>query len=292
MIVQMNNYQKLTDRYGDYYLNSFTIQNKEPMVSIIMSVHNGMPFLIEAMKSVQQQTWTDFEFIIINDGSSDDSGGYIEKNQGNDKRIILIKQSNLGLTKSLNRGIKISKGEYIARIDADDIWHKDKLAKQIKYLEAHPNCALLGTAYQRIDANGAYLGEATIAIFNSDNLIRDAITKFNPFFHSSVIFRRDACMQLGGYDEFYRYAQDYNLWVRFIAKYSVANLPEILAFQRITQDNISIKKERKQRWYALKSKLLAIKLLKLNVLHYYHLLNNIAIIILPTSLVKLIRILK
>jgi len=256
-----------------------------------MACYNAKQTVSIAINSVLKQSSKNFQFIIINDASTDNTLEILQSFK--DKRIsIYSNDKNIGLTRSLNRGLKYCSGTYVARIDADDIWHKDKLAKQIKYLETHPDCALLGTAYQRIDVNGAYLGEATIPILSSENLIQNAIVKFNPFFHSSVIFRRDACMQLGGYNEFYRYAQDYNLWVRFIAKYSIANLPEILAFQRITQENISFKKERQQRWYALKSKLLAIKLLKLSVLHYYYLLNDIAIIILPTSLVKLIRILK
>jgi glycosyltransferase involved in cell wall biosynthesis len=262
-------------------------------VTILMCCYNAESTVALSISSVLKQSFNNFQFIIIDDASTDTTLEILQSFEKEDKRIsIYSNDKNIGLTRSLNRGLKYCSGTYIARIDADDIWHKDKLAKQIKYLEAHPNCALLGTAYQRIDVNGAYLGEATIAVFNSDNLIRNTITKFNPFFHSSVVFKRDACLQLGGYDESYRYAQDYNLWVRFIAKYSVANLPQILAFQRITQDNISFKKERQQRWYALKSKFLAIKLLKLSVLHYYYLLNEIAIIILPRSLVKLIRKLK
>lgn len=262
-------------------------------VAILMCCYNAESTVALSINSVLKQSFNNFQFIIINDASTDTTVEILHSFSEKDNRISLYSNDkNIGLTRSLNRGLNYCKGTYIARIDADDIWVQDKLAQQVNYLEAHPNCALLGTAYQRIDANGAYLGEATIPVLNSDQLIRNAIIKFNPFFHSSVIFRRDACMQLGGYDESYRYAQDYNLWVRFAAKYSVANLSDILAFQRITPESISIKKERQQRWYGLKSKLLAIKLLKLSALHYYYLLNNLAVIVLPRSFVRFIRILK
>lgn len=266
------------------------MNNNSVYVSILMAVYNGAAFIGQAIASVLHQSFENFQFLIIDDASTDTTSDIIQRYADQDKRIDLYTNNkNLGLTCSLNYGLKYCRGAYIARIDSDDIWHQDKLLYQMEYLKRHPDCALLGTAYFEIDKKGRFFREATVPLIKSDESIRRNIIKFNPFFHSSVIFRKDICIRLGGYDETYRYAQDYNLWVRIVAHHQVANLPQILSYRRMTSDNISAAKERRQRWYAIRSKLLAHRLLKRPFCEYRYLLNDIGVLVLPCLLVQKIR---
>jgi len=267
------------------------INNKsKATVSVLLCTYNDIYTLESAVNSVLAQTYGDFEFVIVNDASTDATQDVLDKFAKKDSRIaVYLNSENIGLTSSLNRGLSHCGCEYVARIDADDLWHKDKLQRQMGYIKEHPECALLGTAYEEIDASGLRIGAATVSLFTDNEQLKNAMVKFNPFFHSSVIVKRSLLVFLNGYNEAFRYAQDYNLWVRIAENNTVANLPEILAYRRITADNISVKKERLQRVSALKSKILAIKLLGGGSLQYKYLLGDFAVIISPASLVSLAR---
>ncbi len=192
----------------------------ESKISVVMSVFNGEKYLGEAVDSILNQTFKDFEFIVINDGSTDGTREILESY--NDSRIVLIHQENIGLTKSLNKGIALAKGEYIARQDADDISMPERLEKQIEFLENHKNIVLLGTAIKCIDINGVHL--KTVKYPHDYTSIRKAINRFNCFYHGSVIFKRHCFLELGGYREFFIKSQDYDLWLRFVEKFEAANL--------------------------------------------------------------------
>ena len=262
-------------------------------VSVLLSTFNDAPTLKKAIVSVLNQTYESFEFIIVNDASTDVTSKVLSRFSEKDDRITVYSNNkNIGLTRSLNLGLTHCESRYIARIDADDLWHKDKLRRQLNYMESHPECALLGTAYEEIDEYGKYLRAATVPLLVGDEQLKSSMVRFNPFFHSSIIVRNGVVKLLKGYDERRQYAQDYNLWVRLAEKHNIANLPEVLAYRRVTADNISVKKERLQRLSALKSKVLAIKLLNKSLLNYRFLLNDIAVIVLPTVLISLIRSIK
>ncbi len=263
------------------------------LVSVLMSVFNDESTLDAAVESVLAQSYGNFEFVIINDASNEKASLKLDTVAKLDSRIsIYTNDTNLGLTRSLNRGIGYCHGAYVARIDADDVWHIDKLLKQIQYVGQYPKCVLLGTAYDEIDRKGDFLRPSTVPIDTDDASLRKAMIKYNPFFHSSVLIKLDILKQLNGYSNDCFFAQDYNLWVRIAEKHNIANLPEVLAYRRITADNISVKKERQQRISALRSKVLAIKLLDDKFLNYRYLLNDMAVIVLPTILISLIRSIK
>lgn len=192
----------------------------ESKVSVVMSVYNGEKYLREAIDSVLNQTFKDFEFIIINDGSTDETQEILESY--NDSRIILIHQKNMGLTKSLNKGIALAKGEYIARQDADDISMPERLEKQIEFLKHHKSIILLGTAAQIIDEKGVHLYTTEYPCDYSS--IRKAMKHNNYFIHGSVMFRRQYFFEVGGYRELFFTAQDCDLWLRFIERFEAANL--------------------------------------------------------------------
>ncbi len=218
-----------------------------------MSVYNSEKYLQEAVDSILNQTFKDFEFIIINDGSTDRTKEILESYQ--DHRIILINQENMGLTKSLNKGISLAKGEYIARQDADDISLPERLEKQLEFLERYNNITLLGTAVKIIDEKGIYIHTRKYPIDYSS--IRKFIKKDNPFSHGSVMFRRKCFLEMGGYREIFFIAQDYDLWLRFAEKYEVANLSTPLYIRRFNPLSISLKNIVLQRRMGIFSRQLA-----------------------------------
>lgn len=209
-----------------------------------MSVYNGAKFLAEAIDSILAQTFTDFEFIIINDASSDDSLHII--NSYKDARIVLIQNNkNIGLTKSLNIGIAKAKGKYIARMDADDISLPKRLEKQFDFMEVHLEFAFCGSRAKTISDVGK-----EISFFkpptDSSKILALLLFK-NCFFHSSLIIRTEKLLQVSGYNEAYKYAQDYKLYLElFKNKCYGTNLKEQLLVYRVLNSNISHKNRDKQ----------------------------------------------
>jgi len=228
-----------------------------PKISVIMSVYNGERYLREAIDSVLNQTFPDFEFIIVNDGSTDSSLKIIQSYD--DKRIRLIENDkNIGLTKSLNKAIKQSQGEYIARQDADDISLLNRFEEQLRYLEQHPEVALLGTSVYQIDERGRTLGRIIVPAKPGRSLFKE-----NQFNHGSTIFKREAVDRLGGYNELLRYSQDYELWLRMAKYYEVSNLTQALYKLRFHEGAVSLKHVDESALYHL----LALRLARNNLDH-------------------------
>ena len=204
--------------------------NNSPDLSVVMSVYNGQKDLKEAIESVLRQSYADFEFIIINDGSSDDTGGIIESCAAKDKRIISVHQQNIGLTRSLNKGIKIAKGKYIARQDADDISLRERFELQMEFLHNNMEVVLCGTWFREInEGRGSMIRKYPL----DDTALRKNIKYINYFCHPSVIFLKEAFVKAGGYDERFLTAQDFELWIRLAKVGKVANLPEIMVEKKI-----------------------------------------------------------
>ena len=210
------------------------------MLSVIMSVYNDRVFLPQAVRSVLQQTWKDFEFIIADDGSTDGTGELLDELARQDSRITVIHQQNMGLTKTLNKLIRLSTARYIARQDSDDLSHPERFARQIAYLEKHPDVMLLGTSGHIINADGKVL-KTEHQVTGSGRLAR-ALRSRNCFIHGSVMFRRNCFDEAGLYYEEYAYAQDYDLFLRISERFKVENLCEPLYFYRIHPDSISARK--------------------------------------------------
>ena len=185
-------------------------------ISVIMSVYNGEEHLQKAISAVLNQTFKDFEFLIIDDGSTDNSYKIMRKFADKDKRIRLIRnRKNIGLTKSLNNAIMQSNGEYIARQDVDDISMPNRFQIQLNFLENNSDYTLCGTdVIVKQDIN------KSVGI-NEINDIRKNLIVSNYFVHSSVIMRKKILMKIGFYDENWLYGQDYELWCRFIYKYKL-----------------------------------------------------------------------
>lgn len=259
------------------------------LVSIVLSVYNGEKFIEQAIKSVENQTYADWELIIIDDGSNDRTEAIIKDYLKTDDRIKYYKKTNSGLTKSLNYGLEKVNSKYIARLDADDIWVENKLEKQIQFLEKNDDIYICGCAFSEIDENGNYICPQRTIFLKDNTDIQNNLCKCNPFFHSSVVFRSIILKQIGMYNEDFKYAQDYEYWVRILSKYKGANIPDVLAYRRYSDNMISAKKEKEQRQYAIKAKYKAIKQKKLNVVYYKYIVNDLMIVILPKFIIKLIR---
>jgi glycosyltransferase involved in cell wall biosynthesis len=225
------------------------MKTQNPIISVIMAVKDGQKYIRQAIDSVLGQTCGDFEFIIIDDGSTDGSLQLIEN--FDDSRITLIKnQNHLGLSKSLNAGLYAARGEYIARMDADDICLPERFEKQIRFLDQHPQIAVLGTGIKLIDEQGKTIQDVHLPI--DSDLIKWQLCFINPIAHPSVMMRGAAVKQVGGYDPELIRSQDYDLWWRLSAKYQLANLPDILVLLRQHSRQVSNANRSEQFEFGLK----------------------------------------
>jgi len=209
-----------------------------PKISVIMSVYNSEKYLREAVLSVLGQTYKDFEFIIINDGSTDNSLKTLKEFEDQDSRIKLISRENKGLVDSLNEGIKMAQGEYIARMDADDISVPERLEKQLKWA-AENDLAVCGTWAEEIDSIGNEVKDLNYPPVVGR--VRFFTLLHCPFIHPSVIFRKDIFEKVGGYRGKFKHIEDYELWTRIVFKYKTGNIPEILLKYRIHNEQITKK---------------------------------------------------
>jgi len=208
---------------------------KNPRVTVLMSVYNGESYLREAVDSILNQTFKDFEFIIINDASTDET--YEILNSYSDPRIrIHTNKKNLGVAKSLNVGLKISKGNYIARQDADDISTPDRLAIEVAFLDSHPDYAVVGTFPRVIYENSGKIRYGKRPV--KDIEIRRALKTKNCIVHGSVMIRMKCLLDVGLYDESMANSEDYELWLRLSKKYSFKNIEKFLYVLRLHDKNL------------------------------------------------------
>lgn len=216
-----------------------------PVVSVVMPVYNSEKFLREATESILNQTFKDFEFIIIDDGSTDKSGEIIKSYKASDGRIRLIEhKQNKGLVESLNHGLSESRGQYIARMDADDISLPNRLKKQVTFLDSHSSIVVVGSWYQKIDDTGSH--GAIVKNFTDPTIIDFHKLFFNPVAHPSVMFRKKEIESVGGYRGSLQHVEDFDLWSRFSEPKLFANIPEILYKYRVHHKSISANNKRLQ----------------------------------------------
>lgn len=206
-----------------------------PKVTVLMPVYNGGPYLAEAIQSVLQQTFTDFEFLIIDDGSTDESIVIIQ--MFNDPRIQLIHNDmNQGLVTSLNKGIGLALGEYVARMDADDVCLPERLALQVAFMDAHRDIGVCGTW---VEVLGEPYGQ--ILRYPTDPDTLKCTQLFGPALaHPSVMIRRDLLKETKLlYDPSYKHAEDFELWVRASEYTSLANMGKVLLRYRLNPQQVS-----------------------------------------------------
>lgn len=206
----------------------------EPLVSFVMPNYNEGSFIRDALDSILQQTYKNFECIIVDDGSSDNSPGIIKEYAARDPRIKFFQnEKNMRICRTLNRGISLAKGKYIARMDSDDVCMPNRLEVQVAFMEDPKNAhvGVVGSHCFVIDENGDTVGKKTFPIDDKD--IRGQIWYQNPLQHSTTLIRKQAINECGNYDDSFVYAEDLELWVKIGQKYELRNIEEKLMKYRI-----------------------------------------------------------
>ena len=216
-----------------------------PVISVIMAVYNSERFLRQAVDSILNQTFTDFEFLILDDGSTDRSPKILQDYASQDPRIVLTCRGNRGLTHSLNELICQARGEFIARMDGDDISLSDRLTHQVEFLRQHPDVVCVGGANDWIDEVGRLLITRIEPLEDSE--IQACMLRGRTCInHPSALMRRSAVLQVGGYDEAFLSAQDLDLWLKLGEVGKLANLKEIVLQYRQHTHSISEYHQTKQ----------------------------------------------
>lgn len=210
----------------------------KPTVSIVMSVYNGGDDLAPAIDSVLAQTFTDFEFVIINDGSKDNSLETLQAYEQRDARIRLIDQENTGLTVALRRGVGASRSEFIARMDADDFSMPTRLEKQVALLRSNDRLAIISCHLEHFFDDGTV---KFIQTFEPNPRLAQLLTHFyNPIGgHGQILYRRSAYEAAGGYDPDYNLAEDYDLWSRILRHGELGIVPETLYRYRTGHESVT-----------------------------------------------------
>lgn len=212
-------------------INDKAVKMMIPRVSIVMAAYNANQFLAEALDDLLAQTFTDFELIVVDDGSTDGTLAMLDSYAAADARIIVLKNEiNLGLPTSLNLGIKHCRAALIARADADDRYPPDRLAKQVAFLDAHPEVGLLSGAVDKIDAHGKYL--LSVRFPTEDGQIRMRELFLNSFTHPGVMYRTELVRSIGGYDPEYFTSEDADLYSRLRPVTIAANLEDKVVYYR------------------------------------------------------------
>lgn len=210
----------------------------DPRISVIMPVYNSERYLKDTIESILNQTFTDFELIIIDDGSTDSSYKIIEEYRKKDNRIIVLRnEKNLGIASTRTRGTLLAKGQYIVTMDADDISSLTRLEKQYNYLETHKDCGVVGSYVEMFNDNNEIVG---IKKFHENDIdLRKRIFLYSPVVQPATMIRKEVFDNIGYYDTIYTNASDLDFWFRLGTKYKFANIQEVLLRYRIHNGSIT-----------------------------------------------------
>jgi glycosyltransferase involved in cell wall biosynthesis len=195
-----------------------------PDVTVLLPVRNGERDLREAIESVLAQTFRDFELVVVDDGSTDESADLV--GTIHDERVRLVRQKPLGLVEALRRGLAEARGELVARMDADDVSLPTRLERQVEVLRRDSRLGLVGCGFEAIDEDGRIVGSWLLP--TEDDALRRRLLLRNPFAHGSVVYRREAVERAGGYRSDYGANEDYDLWRRVARDWRLGSVPEIL----------------------------------------------------------------
>jgi glycosyltransferase involved in cell wall biosynthesis len=208
-----------------------------PAITVLMPAYNAGKYIAEAINSVLAQTFTDFELLIIDDGSTDNTVATVRK--FNDHRIMLIESKHQGVANTLNKGLQEAKAFYIARFDADDVCYPERLRIQYDFMRANPGYILIGSEEDYIDVNSEYIFTSKYRAY-SDAEIRGLDYSVCPFSHVSVMYKKDEVIKAGGYDCNAYTFEDHLLWLKLIKKGKVCNLRQPLVKYRFNPESVTI----------------------------------------------------
>jgi glycosyltransferase involved in cell wall biosynthesis len=221
-------------------------KDPKPTASVLIPVYNGEAYLVQAVNSVLKQTFTDFEVLLLDDGSTDRSREIMESFAQTDSRCQVHSWTNRGIVATLNHGLQLAVGKYIVRMDSDDICTPDRFDKQVRYLESHPECVVVGARVLWIDPAGLPLRTAG-DYFDHSDIDAENMRGGQVLHHPAVTIRRDALLSSGGYREGFRHAEDLDLFLRLAEVGKVTNLPDVLLSYRQHLDSIGHRYPEQQR---------------------------------------------
>jgi glycosyltransferase involved in cell wall biosynthesis len=202
-----------------------------PLISVLMPVYNCEEYVQAAMDSILNQTFRDYEFIIIDDGSKDRTKEIVLAAAARDARIKLISRENRGIVPSLNEALEQATGSLIARMDGDDISLPERFQRQVDYLAAHPDCGLVGTQIMFMDPDGRPIAPMPNPL-GHEEIVATMLDGNESVSHPTVIFRRDTARSINGYSDRFKYAEDIDFFLRMAEATQVANMPDLLLHYR------------------------------------------------------------
>ena len=217
----------------------------DPKVSVLMPAYNAEKYIAEAITSVLRQSFTDFELLIINDGSTDDTLAIA--NSFHDPRIVIVTQRNKGVSSALNLGLSYARAPYIARFDADDICHPQRLKIQYEFITAYPEYSVIGSTADYVDAEGHFMFTYHLAGHLNEE-IQQLKYSVCPFIHSSVFYKKEVVVDNGGYNEHAYTYEDHFLWVNILKDQKACNLSQALIKVRLNPESITID----EKWHTRK----------------------------------------
>ena len=217
-----------------------------PAVSVVMPVYNARRYLRLAVESILAQTSADFEFILVDDGSTDESLAILREYQAKDARIRIISRPNTGIVGALNDGLAAARGEFIARMDSDDIAAPDRFAKQVAFLREHPDHVLVGSQVMLIDPDGAHLCTKRDTEYTHERIDRAHLNHRWPLVHPTIMARREALGAAGGYRSKYQWLEDLDLFLRLAEIGRLASLPDVLLYYRLHTGSVCHTREQDQ----------------------------------------------
>lgn len=219
-----------------------------PLVSVVINAYNAAPYFAECLDSLLAQTLQEFEIIIVDDASTDRTPEIAREYARRDPRIRLERnERNRGIPATINRALALSRGEFVGKMDADDVSLPQRLERQVAFLRAHPRVVMAGSWWVRIDMAGRELG-AQRPWPSNERLARQMLTRC-VLMHTGVMYRGDLVRRIR-YREFFRYAQDYDLFLRMADEGEIAVMPEVLVKQRLNYEGVTVQRFHEQAQYA------------------------------------------
>jgi glycosyltransferase involved in cell wall biosynthesis len=225
-----------------------------PTVSVIMPAYNAKRYVEQTIRSVLAQTFGDFEFIIVDDGSTDGTLPILQRFANEDSRIVVISRPNTGIVGALNDSIAKARGEFLARMDADDICLPERFAKQVAYLREHPDCVGVGTFVETIDPYGSVL-DRLVHETEHDAIDKELMTgRGFAIVHPTIMMRADVVRRVGAYRKQWQHSEDLDLFLRLAEVGKLHNLPQYLLQYRMHYQSANHLRHEEQR--AIKRKLM------------------------------------
>ena len=218
-----------------------------PAVSVVMPVYNGRRYMRLAVESILAQTFGDFEFNLVDDGSTDDSLAVLREYEAKDSRVRIISRPNTGIVAALNDGLAVAQGEFVARMDADDIAAPERFEKQVAFLRGNSDHVLVGSQVMLIDPEGAPLCTKRDTEYTHERIDSALLKHRWALVHPTIMVRREALTAVGGYRAKYQWLEDLDLFLRLAEVGKLASLPDVLLYYRLHTGSICHTREQEQQ---------------------------------------------